>query len=145
MTSQWSNGKRNDTYILAKRRFILLPRLPTNTSLPLSYLCIRRVKYPWVSISYVGQACLHISTQFAEQNDVAVMQKTCNRRIFASNLDRYIGCTGWRFSWFSSIPSGVFRGSTSITSQPLPSRSYLIYSLMILPVFAINSEILTAT
>jgi hypothetical protein len=49
------------------------------------------------------------------------------RTVFGSKLGRVIGYPEWGLAWYSSVPSGKWRGSTSIGPRPVPFKSFPIH------------------
>jgi hypothetical protein len=48
----------------------------------------------------------------------------CIQEVLASNLGMDTSYPDWGFSWFSSVPTGIYLDNTSIRSQPFPSKSF---------------------
>jgi hypothetical protein len=47
----------------------------------------------------------------------------------------------WGFAWFSSVPPGKFRNSTTIRSRLFPSKSFPLHDTSVPPVWALTAPL----
>jgi hypothetical protein len=77
----------------------------------------------WIKLARLSTVEL-FTVHFIERDDVTVTVQTCNREVRGSTVVWIIVYSDWGFSWFSLVPPGKFRDTTSVTPRALPCKSF---------------------
>jgi hypothetical protein len=79
-----------------------------------------------IAILY-GQYSIFLKNLTTEQIEVLVAPYVRIREVLGSGLGRYTGYPVRGFLWYSSVPPGKYRASTSIRARPFPSQNFIIH------------------